>query len=129
MANEYVCFAQDKGCPYSNVVVVDDQFLFLSGMVSEDMDSGELVPGDITVQTRQTLNNLKRVLEQYGSDMGHVIRAEVLLSDFSERNEMNAEYVKHFPANALPARLCYGGVDLAGGCKIEIIAIARKKEA
>ena len=68
----------------------------------------------------------KRILEQHGSDMAHVIRAEVLLSDFSERNEMNAEYVKHFPAEALPARLCYGGVALADDCKIEIIAIARK---
>ena len=126
MANEYIRFGPEDGCPYSDVVVVDGEFLFLSGLVSEDMDSGELVTGDITVQTRQVLSNLKRILEQHGSDMAHVIRAEVLLSDFSERNEMNAEYVKHFPAEALPARLCYGGVALADDCKIEIIAIARK---
>lgn len=126
MANEYIRFVPEDGCPYSDVVVVDGEFLFLSGLVSEDMDSGELVTGDITVQTRQVLSNLKRILEQHGSDMAHVIRAEVLLSNFSERNEMNAEYVKHFPAEALPARLCYGGVALADDCKIEIIAIARK---
>ena len=126
MANEYIRFVPEDGCPYSDVVVVDGEFLFLSGLVSEDMDSGELVTGDITVQTRQVLSNLKRILEQYGSDMSHVIRAEVLLSDFSERKEMNAEYAKHFPAAALPARMCYGGVDLADGCKIEVMVIAKK---
>ena len=127
MSNEYIRFVPEDGCPYSDVVVVDGEFLFLSGLVSEDMDTGELVTGDITVQTRQVLSNLKRILEAHGSDMSHVIRAEVLLSDFSERNEMNAEYVKHFPETALPARLCYGNVGLAGESKIEIMATAVKK--
>jgi enamine deaminase RidA (YjgF/YER057c/UK114 family) len=39
---------------------------------------------------------------------------------------MNAEYIKHFPQECIPARVCYGGVDLAAGCKIEIVAIAKK---
>lgn len=125
MATEYVRFTEDEDCPYSDVVI-DGEYLFLSGLVSEDMDSGELVPGNITIQTRQVMSNLKRILEQYGSDMSHVIRAEVLLSDFSERKEMNAEYAKHFPAAALPARMCCGGVDLADGCKIEVMVIAKK---
>lgn len=129
MANEYIRFTDDAECPYSDVVAVDGQFLFLSGLVSEDLESGELVAGDITAETRQTLNNLETILKRCGSDMAHVIRLEVLLHDFSERDEMNAEYVKHFPADAMPARLCYGGVDLAAGCKIEIMAIARKVEA
>ena len=118
----------DESCPFSDVVVVEDKWLFLSGLVSEDLVSGEILKGDITAETRQTLLNMKQILEENGSDMGHVVRCEVLLSDFAERNEMNEEYVKHFPADAMPARLCYGGVDLAAGCKIEIIAIARKKE-
>ena len=97
-------------------------------LVSEDLVSGEILNGDITQETRQTLLNMKQILEANGSDMGHVVRCEVLLHDFAERNEMNEEYMKHFPADAMPARLCYGGVDLAAGCKIEIIAIARKIE-
>lgn len=129
MANEYIRFTDDEECPYSDVVVVDGKLLFLSGLVSEDMETGELVAGDITTETRQTLNNLETILKRYGSDMAHVIRTEVLLHDFNERNEMNAEYARHFPANAMPARVCYGGVDLAAGCRIEIMAIARKCEA
>ncbi len=128
MANKYIKFTDDPECPYSDVVVVDDQFLFLSGLVSEDLVTGDLLLGDITLETRQVLNNLEMILKQYGSDMSNVIRLEVLLHDFSERDAMNAEYAKHFPADRMPARLCYGGVDLAAGCKIEIMAIARKAD-
>lgn len=126
MATEYIRFYPDDAeCPYSDVVV-DGDTLYLSGLVSEDMDTGELVAGDMTTETRQVLNNLERILKQYGSDMSHVLRVDVLLSDFSLRNEMNAEYIKHFPQEKIPARVCYGGVDLAAGCKIEIVAIAKK---
>ena len=126
MPMEYI--REDASCPFSDLVVVDGKWLFLSGLVSEDLVSGEILSGDIAQETRQTLLNMKRILEANGSDMGHVVRCEVLLHDFAERNEMNGEYVRHFPADRLPARLCYGGAELAAGCKIEIIAIARKKE-
>jgi len=126
MSMKYI--REDASCPFSDLVVVDGKWLFLSGLVSEDLVSGEILNGDIAQETRQTLLNMKQILEANGSDMGHVVRCEVLLSDFSERDGMNAEYMKHFPAGAMPARLCYGGVDLAAGCKIEIIAIARKNE-
>ena len=126
MATEYIRFYPDDAeCPYSDVVV-DGDTLYLSGLVSEDMDTGELVAGDMTTETRQVLNNLERILVRYGSDMSHVLRMDVLLSAFSQRGEMNAEYIKHFPQDKIPARVCYGGVDLAAGCKIEIVAIAKK---
>ena len=127
MSCEFLNLQEPSGCPYSDLVVVDDKFLFLSGLVSEDFETGELVTGDIATETRQTLNNLKMIFEQYGSDMNHVVRLEVILSDFSLRDEMNAEYVKHFDPAHLPARLCFGGADLADGCRIEIMATAVKK--
>lgn len=123
---EYIRFyPDDADCPYSDVVV-DGDTLYLSGLVSEDMDTGELLLGDMAGETRQVLNNLERILLQHGSDMGHVLRVDVLLKDFSLREEMNAEYIRHFPQERIPARVCYGGVDLAAGCKIEIVAIAKK---
>lgn len=127
MSMEYI--RSDASCPFSDLVVVDGKWLFLSGLVSEDLESGEILTGTIAEETRRTLENMKALLEANGSDMAHVVRCEVLLADFAQRNEMNEEYMKHFPAEAMPARLCYGGVDLAAGCKIEIIAVARKKEA
>ena len=50
-----------------------------------------------------------------------------MVRDFSERDKMNAEYLRHFDPRRLPARLCYGNVDLADSCKIEIAVIAIKK--
>ena len=114
------------GTPYSDVVECGDM-LYLSGLVSEDFESGELVCGDITVQTRQVLKNLASILERYGSDMEHVVRVEVLLTDYALSGEMNAEYEKHFDTAYRPSRMCYGGVELYEGCLIEIMATAVKK--
>ena len=127
MSCEFLNLQEPNEGPYSDLVVVDDKFLFLSGVVSEDFETGELVSGDITTETRQTLKTLKMILEQFGSDMDHVVRVEVILADFSERDEMNAEYMKHFNPAHKPARLCFGGASLADGCKIEIMATAVKK--
>ena len=121
----YISFGEPG--PFSDIVEVNGNLLFLSGLVSEDFESGEVIRGGITAETRQTLTNLKNILEQNGSDMAHVIRVDVMLNDFSERDEMNAEYVKHFPADRMPARVCFGGVDLAAGLKIEMTVIAAKK--
>lgn len=124
---DYITLGEPGEAPYSDIVTVNGKMMFLSGMVSESYETGELLPGTITEETRQALTNLKTVLERYGSDMAHVVRVEVILSDFSERDEMNAEYVKHFPADRMPARVCFGGAALADGCKIEIMATAVKK--
>ena len=127
MSCEFLNQQEPNEGPYSDLVVVDGKFLFLSGLVSEDFETGELVPGDIATETRQALKNLAMILERYGSDMDHVVRIEVILADFSERDAMNAEYVKHFDPAHKPARLCFGGADLADGCKIEIMATAVRK--
>ena len=124
MAMEYYKITEG---PYSDVVVVDGDFMYLSGLISEDLETGNQVIGDIVTETRQTLTNLKTILEAHGSDMEHVVRVEVILHDFADRFGMNEEYVKHFNPDKMPARVCFGGVDLAGGCKIEIMVIARKK--
>ena len=127
MAIEYVRFSDDQEVPYSDLVVVDGKTLYLSGLVAEDLDTQELPCGSITHETDKVLSNLKILLERYGSDMDHVVKVDVLLRDFSERDKMNAEYLRHFDPRRLPARLCYGNVDLADSCKIEIAVIAIKK--
>ena len=116
-----------SGNAYCDVVVVDDRYLYISGLVALDLESQEMRYGTITQETKLVLDNLAVILERYDSDMEHVIRADVLLADFAQRDEMNAEYVRHFPAGHLPARLCYGTVGLHGKCKVEIAVIAAKK--
>ena len=120
-------FTDDKSAPYSDVVIAGGEWLYLSGLVSEDPVTREELYGDITFETKTTLDNLKLFLEQNGSDMDHVVRIDVLLKDFADKAAMNAEYVKHFSEGHIPARLCYGGVDLSGECRIEIAVVAVRK--
>lgn len=128
MSMDYIVFKEGPASsPYSDIVVVDGCYLYLSGLISQDLDSSEVIYGSVTDETRLILNNLAKILESYGSDIDHVIRADVVLANFSERDEMNAEYIRHFKSDRLPARLCTGNVKLHGKCKVEIAVIARTR--
>lgn len=126
MNNEYIYFTEDKSAPYSDAVRVGDM-LYLSGLVSENPVTREELYGDITFETKTTFDNLAVFLEKLGSDMDHVVRVEILLKDWADKAAMNAEYVKHFKADHMPARICYGGVDISGDCKIEVMVMASVK--
>lgn len=128
MELEHIIFSPEGStCAYSDMVVVEGKELHLSGLISMDLDSGEERYGTITEETRLILDNLATLLERYDSDMDHVVRTTVLLSNFAERDEMNAEYIRHFTPGHLPARLCFGDVSLHGKCKVEIAAEAVKR--
>ena len=123
MEKKYISFKEDPKAVFSDIVIVDN-LLYLSGLVSQDLKTGEVLLGDITFETKQTLDNLETILKQYGSSMDKVIRSEVFLSDINERGKMNEEYLNHFQPGKMPCRICIGDVAMAGGCKIEIMAIA-----
>ena len=111
------------GGVYCDVCIADDQ-LYLSGLISEDWTTGQLKLGTIEEETEQIMCNLKTMLERYGSGMDKLIRVEIFLTDFSERDRMNEVYVKHLVEGKIPARLCVGVTGLAAGCKIEVMAHA-----
>ena len=127
MENENIIFIPEEDQPYSDIVVVQDKFLFLSGLVSEELSTRDEAYGTIEFETNRILDNLKVILEQYGSDMDHVVRIDVILAKWAEKNAMNTEYVKHFKKNKLPARVCFGDVSIAGECKVEMTVIATRK--
>ncbi len=127
MDNEYIVFIEDEDQPYSDIVVTEDKYLFLAGLVSEDLSTREEAYGSIEFETNRILDNLKVILERYGSDMDHVVKADVLLSKWEYKDAMNQEYVKHFKKEKLPARICFGDVRIAGECKVEMSFIAVKK--
>ena len=127
MDNNYIIFVEEEDQPYSDIVVVQDKFLFLSGLVSEELSTRDEAYGSIEFETNRILDNLKVILERYGSDMDHVVRIDVMLANWADKDAMNAEYVKHFSRNALPARVCFGDVSIAGDCKVKMTVIATKK--
>jgi 2-iminobutanoate/2-iminopropanoate deaminase len=113
--------AEVKWRPFSTAVRVG-QTLYLSGQIGLD-SSGNVAPGGISAETRQTLENIRATLEKLDSSLDHVVKATVMLADMSEWDEMNKVYVTFFP-NHLPARSALGVNGLAMNARVEIEVIA-----
>lgn len=94
--------APDRGLPFSRAVVANG-FVWVSGVGGADQVTG--ATGEtIEEQTRGAIENVRLLLEEAGSSLDRVVWIQVGLADPTEYARMNAEYVKHFPADALPAR-------------------------
>ena len=127
MNNEHIIFVKEAELPYSDIVVTEGKYMFISGLVSEDLNTREEIYGTMQFETKTLLDNLKTILEANGSDMDHVVKADVIVRNWADRAEMNEEYVKHFRADKLPARILFGDVSLSGESKVEMSFVATKK--
>lgn len=108
--------------PYSQAIKTPG-FLFLSGQIALDPQTGELVLGDIRAQAERVLENVKAVLEAGGSSLGHVVKTTVYLKDMSDFTAMNEVYGRYFTA-AFPARTTIQAAGLPKNALVEIDAIA-----
>ena len=108
--------------PYS-VGIRAFPWVFCSGQAGLDPNSGELVKGGIEIETRQTLSNIKSVLESAGSSLSQVVKTTVFLKDMADFARMNAVYAEFFSGNP-PARSTVQVAALPKGAAVEIEAIA-----
>jgi len=109
--------------PYSQAIVVDG-FVFCSGQIPLDPQTGEMLRGDVTGQTHLVLKNLRAVLEAAGSSMNGVIKTTVFLSDMNNFAAMNEVYAEHFGEHR-PARAAVQAAGLPKACDVEIECVAR----
>jgi reactive intermediate/imine deaminase len=112
---------EDLDLPFSTAVRVDNT-LYLSGSLGNIPGSLELAEGGIEGETRQTMENIKSVLEQFGSSMDEVVKCTVFLADMGEWGAMNGVYKTYFKNK--PARSAVGASGLALGARVEIECIA-----
>jgi 2-iminobutanoate/2-iminopropanoate deaminase len=98
-------------------------FLFLSGQIPLDPATGQIVEGDIDVQTERVIQNLTAVLAAAGAGLDKVVKTTVFLKDMNDFARMNAVYAKHFPAPA-PARSTVEAARLPRDVRVEIDLIA-----
>lgn len=108
--------------PYSQAVV-HHGMAYLSGQIPLDPTSGEIVDGDITVQTERVLTNMAAVLEAAGSSLSRVVKTTVFLKDLGEFAAMNAVYARFFETNP-PARSTVEVARLPRDSRVEIECIA-----
>ena len=97
--------------------------LFVSGAGAQDPDTHKVVPGPISNQVKQCLENLKVVLVAGGSSLDKVLKCTVFLTDIANFQAMNEVYHQYFPANP-PARSTIAVKDLPGESPVEIECIA-----
>ncbi|MBQ8153400.1 MAG: RidA family protein [Prevotella sp.] len=108
--------------PYSQAIQVGN-LVYTSGQIPIDPHTGSFVEGGIQEQTRQSLNNVKAVLEEAGINMSHVVKTTVFLADMADFAEMNNIYAEFF-SQPYPARSAVAVKALPKGALVEIEVVA-----
>ena len=108
--------------PYSQAIRVGN-LLYTSGQIPIDPATGTFVEGGIKEQTRQSLTNVKAILEEAGAKMSDVVKTTVFMADMQDFADMNAVYAEFF-TEPYPARSAVAVKTLPKGALVEIEVVA-----
>ena len=108
--------------PYSQAIQVGN-IIYTSGQIPIDPATGSFVEGGIKEQTRQSLLNVKAILEEVGLTMGNVVKTTVFMADMNDFADMNAVYAEFF-TEPYPARSAVAVKTLPKGALVEIEVVA-----
>ena len=108
--------------PYSQAIQVGN-LVYTSGQIPIDPATGAFVEGGIKEQTRQSLTNVKAILEEAGLTMKNVVKTTVFMADMGDFADMNSVYAEFF-AEPFPARSAVAVKTLPKGALVEIEVIA-----
>jgi 2-iminobutanoate/2-iminopropanoate deaminase len=108
--------------PYSQAIKANG-FLFISGQLPVDPQTGEFAPGGIAEQTKQSLENLKAILAVEKLSFDNVVKTTVFLKDMNDFSAMNAVYADCFTQDC-PARACVQVAKLPKDALVEIELVA-----
>lgn len=112
--------------PYSQAIKANG-FVYVSGQIAIDPETGEFVSGGIAEQTQRVLKNLAAVLEASGSSLDQVVKTTVFLADMKEFVGMNEVYATFF-SGPPPARATVAAAGLPRDARVEIEAVALVSE-
>ena len=110
--------------PYSQAVKAGG-FIWCSGQIALDPESGVLVSNEIKSQTEQVMKNISAVLAASGATFEDVVKTSCFLADINDFAEFNAIYAKYFTGK--PARSCVAVAALPKGALVEVEVIAVKE--
>jgi 2-iminobutanoate/2-iminopropanoate deaminase len=108
--------------PYSQAIQVGN-LVYTSGQIPIDSATGVFVEGGIKEQTRQSLTNVKAILEEAGLSMANVVKTTVFMADMNDFADMNAAYAEFF-TEPYPARSAVAVKTLPKGALVEIEVVA-----
>ena len=107
--------------PYSQATIAGN-LIFVSGQLPINPETGEM-PADIKEQTRQSIANIRSILEEAGASLDNVVKSTVLLADMSLFGAMNEVYAENF-REVYPARCAFAVKELPKQALVEIEVIA-----
>ena len=111
--------------PYSQAIQVGN-LVYTSGQIPIDPSTGAFVEGGIKEQTRQSLTNVKAILEETGLSMSNVVKTTVFMADMGDFADMNAVYAEFF-TEPYPARSAIAVKTLPKSALVEIEVVAEVK--
>ena len=111
--------------PY-NQAILSNGTLYISGQIPINPKSGALVSGDIKLETKQSMENLKAILTEAEMTFEHVVKSSIFLSDMNQFTEVNEVYATYFNAETAPARETVEVANLPKFVNVEISMISVK---
>lgn len=111
--------------PY-NQAILSNGTLYISGQIPLDPKSGELVSGDIKLETKQSMENLKAILTEAEMTFENIVKSSIFLSDMKQFTEVNEVYASYFNTDTAPARETVEVANLPKFVNVEISMIAVK---
>ncbi len=108
--------------PYSQGVIANN-FLFISGQIPVNPDTGEVIQGDIVEQTKQCMHNLEAICQAASVSLAQIVKTTVYITNLDLFSQVNEAYGSFFPHNP-PARVCVEVSRLPKDVLVEIDAIA-----
>jgi 2-iminobutanoate/2-iminopropanoate deaminase len=119
-----ICTKEAPGAigPYSQAIEANG-FVFVSGQTPLSPSTGEIVSDDVKEQTKQSLDNVKTILQARGLNVEHIVKTTIFLKDMNDFNAVNEVYANAFNGS-YPARSCVEVARLPKDVRVEIEAIA-----
>lgn len=110
--------------PYSQAVKISDfdELIFISGQIPIDSETGELVEDNIKEATKQTLENIKAIVNENGASLNDVVKVQIYLKDLDDFDDMNEVYEQYF-GESKPARAAVEVSNIGLDALIEIDAV------
>ena len=115
--------AKATNLPFSQAVRVGD-ILYLSGCLGNVPGKLELVPGGMEAEARQTMENIRTVLNDNGLTFDNVFKCTIMMADMKKWADFNKVYITYFKPDRLPARSAFGASGLALGAQVEVECMA-----
>lgn len=111
--------------PYNQAVLIKDT-LYISGQIPINPATGKLVEGDIQAETKQSMENLKAILEEAEMTFENVVKSSIFIKDMNQFAQINEVYGTYFDADTAPARETVEVANLPKFVRVEISMIAIK---